>query len=94
MATQFTPGPWSPVRYEIGQKALTVEASGLPLLKMYSGRNEEANARLIAAAPDLYGSALVALDYLDTPASAHSEAQKELIIQSLRDALAKAGWEA
>ena len=42
-----TPGPWE------ARSDRTVAAEGLPLLRCYAGRNEEANARLIAAAPEL-----------------------------------------
>jgi hypothetical protein len=95
-APQFTPGPWEAHRHTGGQKGLTVEASGLPLLKMYSGRNEEANARLIAAAPELFDGlerAFVFVCHLMPLGSTDNRTEAGKLIDSLRVPLAKARGE-
>ena len=45
--TTHTPGPWNACHDR------TVASSGVPLLRLYAGRNERANANLVAAAPEL-----------------------------------------
>ena len=57
--TKFTPGPW---KYDRGECAIISQADGLPLNAVYivsllgamGGRDTDADARLIAAAPRLY----------------------------------------
>ncbi|OYW47629.1 MAG: hypothetical protein B7Z36_02360 [Novosphingobium sp. 12-63-9] len=44
---KHTPGPW------VARDDRTIAANGVPLLRCYAGRNEKANARVIAAAPEL-----------------------------------------
>ncbi len=50
--TNHTSGPWIAERTGT-RKTLIIKASGTPILRMYAGRNEDADARLIAAAPKL-----------------------------------------
>ena len=46
--------PWSLVRNSGRTKALTINDShGMPMLKFYTRGNEEADGRLMVAAPDL-----------------------------------------
>jgi hypothetical protein len=47
--SSFTPGPWN-IFQSIG---LEVEADGIPICERGDEEQEQANARLIAAAPDL-----------------------------------------
>jgi hypothetical protein len=47
-APKHTPGPWT----DMSDRTVN-DASGTPLLRCYAGRNEWANAQLVAAAPDL-----------------------------------------
>lgn len=56
--TQHTQGPWE------ARSDRTVAAAGVPLLRCYVGRNEEANARLVAAAPGTLAAAREARDFL------------------------------
>lgn len=52
-----TAGPWQ------SREDRTVAANGVPLLRCYTGRNAEANARLIAAAPELLAAGEAILNY-------------------------------
>ncbi len=84
MKNTHTPGPW-----EIGQDGLgiSVDADGVPVC-MCDGpvEDNEANARLIAAAPDL----LVAGQHILQVAWNGTYAEQESALQSLRAAIAKA----
>lgn len=55
---RHTPGPWE------ARADRTVAAGGTPLLRCYAGRNEVANARLAAAAPDLLDACVKAANAL------------------------------
>jgi len=55
---RYTAGPWE------AREDRTVAAAGTPLLRCYAGRNEEANARLVAAAPDLVDASVKAANAL------------------------------
>lgn len=60
---QHTPGPWE-VIHEIYGHPVSVTSAGWPLADVDGNTDDEAeaNARLIAAAPDLYKALVVALD--------------------------------
>ncbi len=50
--TPYTPGPWLPM---VGSKSVTIylgDDDGCPFAEVY-GKDREANARLMAASPDL-----------------------------------------
>jgi hypothetical protein len=80
MTTKFTPGPW-----RIAGKG-TIRA-GDGWIGDTHWRNREANARLIAAAPDLYEAVrLLLADFADYPASERPCHAFDVA----RDALAKA----
>jgi hypothetical protein len=71
-----TSGPWEAVRFG---KVLVVQTdAGLPLLRMYAGRNEEANARLIAAAPRMLEAGRNALHLLKALGMTHSREAVDL----------------
>jgi hypothetical protein len=50
----------------------------------------EANARLIAAAPDLYSATTAWITYLDTQSEFGTAAEEEAMLDAMRVALAKA----
>lgn len=51
---KYTPGPWHVAeRVDDGDVLYTVEADNLPVAYIYRKAEREANARLIAAAPEL-----------------------------------------
>ena len=81
----FTPGPWSAELdgYSYNVNSLQVSVAFVP-----AGGDAEsgANARLIAAAPELYAAAVAYLDSVDSDDS-EREFQAE---KSLRAAIAKA----
>jgi hypothetical protein len=82
MSEQHTPGPWewdtNPVEYDPEQEApwlVTCEHAKIPDAPILQGQikcSSEANARLIAAAPELLSAAQQALDecadLIETPA--------------------------
>lgn len=103
---KHTPGPWSISRSKMpidGTFDYAISAEGAPVLAEAFGRtsdggwpNSEANARLIAAAPDMLdkGKALADRDCtfdgsnIVIPCGSHSEALR--VMQEFRSALAKA----
>jgi hypothetical protein len=80
MSTQHTPAPW-----RIGDAGITVfgPPNGNPSPETVAATRNRANARLIAAAPDL----LHALQLIDSNAAENPE----WIRRVARDAIAKAG---
>jgi hypothetical protein len=81
MNTQHTPGPW-----RVSGKA-TINA-GRSWIASVSTSNRDANARLIAAAPDLLAAAQGALNYIE-----NTESELGITLYSgdwLRAAIAKA----
>jgi hypothetical protein len=65
-----TPGPW---KYEPGTKTIRSQKENYWLASMNSwdgAVNHEANARLIAAAPDLLEACRWLVDYAPTPSDA------------------------
>jgi hypothetical protein len=91
-APQFTPGPWT--SYEFGADwyvGHNHDDSG-PMLRVGSNHAQrEANANLIASAPDLYAAAERALNFIE-----NTEGEHDVQLESgdmLRAALAKARGE-
>lgn len=83
--TAFTDGPW------IAQADRTVSAAGMPLLRCYAGRNEIANASLIAAAPDMFEALLCAeVACMELCHDQHPDNQCWVTLATVRAALAKA----
>jgi isopentenyl diphosphate isomerase/L-lactate dehydrogenase-like FMN-dependent dehydrogenase len=88
-----TPGPWTQGKSANGRKAVFAECRGtIPIA--YVGGNgqphetEDANAALIAAAPDLYKALQLILEVSDK----NDYATYSLVVRELAaDALAKAG---
>jgi len=85
MNTRHTPGPWQ--TWENGDGEYGIERNGDSLGTM-EGQNAKANARLIAAAPDLLEAARSMIDWQDTPA--HVRGDFRPIQKALRQAIAKA----
>ena len=85
MTTQHTPGPWEVCDYELGLKAIST-----PNIKHYLATEiDAADARLIAASPDLLAALEVVREYMDHAADQFSY---EDIVQ-IRAAIAKATGE-
>jgi hypothetical protein len=63
-----TPGPWeaSPVGFK-DRYWISVDVEDVATVWECEGDRGEANARLIAAAPELYSAVTAALDLLDNP---------------------------
>lgn len=61
MKAKHTPMPWTTIRCEDGMEVLTHDAESICVVKHYgdpyNSKREEANARLIAAAPELLEAA-------------------------------------
>lgn len=83
MSAKHTPGPWT-ARTQRVMRAVTIEAAGRIPICVTTGSvskaEHEANARLIAAAPELHNLARAARDYLsgipETAAGGDDEAVK------------------
>ena len=95
-ASRATSGPWLMVRGSVTDPWTIQASSGDVVARTAAARNNEtenANARLIAAAPDLADAlqrvyrVMDGLDVLDTAA------EKASLIEEVRAALAKAGVE-
>lgn len=93
---KFTPGPWSTNHFQNGSTPVNVfgvYGDGAELFRTSSREVEEneANARLIAAAPELYEALQIILvqfgEYRDGDGAAKLHA-----ITIAKDALAKAEW--
>lgn len=68
MKAKHTPMPWTTIRCEDGMEVLTHDAESICVVKHYGdpydSKREEANARLIAAAPELLDALKDAADQL------------------------------
>ena len=99
--TQHTPGPWKvrewaevrPTKKQYGLCIYTdkpdLESKMLALVKEKDGEDSEANARLIAAAPELLSGCMAALAYLADPPSEYRE-NRSAAVETIRAAIAKA----
>ena len=96
---EHTPGPWTTKNMDGSLFPSVVlpskeEGWGESRIIINEGRADmeecQANARLIAAAPDLLEAAKEALHTLDVQASAQSEVWASAVRKPLRDAIAKA----
>ena len=87
-----TPGPWEITVDQYGNLDVTMEGAGDMLADLKGCPNAEANARLIAAAPDLL-AALEALrgDLLRYP---NDDARREAIVNAAEAAIAAARGDA
>jgi hypothetical protein len=64
MSAAFTSGPWTARETPSDlDMSFTIDAGTIPVCDVYGGRDEDANARLIAAAPEIYE----ALESVPTP---------------------------
>jgi hypothetical protein len=92
MDAKHTPGPWSvlEVRNLDGEGwAREIEAADLTVALIYADVNMDADARLIAAAPDMYAALLAVLPDLQHYVDTHG-AGPDVRLAALRAALAKA----
>lgn len=89
MKTQHTPGPW--YEYDMGwsgQTAIAVKHANSNFL-IVPAMNKGANARLIAAAPELLEAAQIALSEIEMK-NAHFGMRTSTATEALRAALSKA----
>jgi hypothetical protein len=95
METKHTPGPWSYWSgynpYDKVEAQVTAE-DGDVVVASYNHliAEGEANAKLMAAAPDLLAALIPFLDFADRELDLHGEVIPGLIIEAARKAIAKA----
>lgn len=91
--TKHTPGPWTYVGFGVVQP-LSPQANGQKITTQCFGPDSEANARLIAAAPDLLAAchALMRAEVMQTEGKRDGATmgQISLAIDAARAAIAKA----
>lgn len=90
MSTKHTPGPWSIHRERI---IFAEDGYAIADVTTYHGKRQEqtqANARLIAAAPELLGELKRAVAMIE---EARSRGSKQIVPASMRAAIAKATGE-
>ncbi|MBK1633773.1 hypothetical protein CKO31_24145 [Thiohalocapsa halophila] len=107
-ATEYTPGPWRVLDLRTAERPREVITVGTQAGAICRLRNDvsertisaedEANAHLIAAAPDLAAALAVALEFLefcwrDVSLNEYAEEQREQAELAIRAALAKARGE-
>ena len=85
--TQHTPGPWSIAEGE-PDWAIVTENVLVASVHGEDTENQEANARLIAAAPELLGALRTAVFHL--MGKARRDPDEREVIEQMRDAIAKA----
>ena len=91
MKTQHTPGPWELVGNKLGDTILSLNPGYITLYKYRQMTEEQkANAKLIAAAPDLLAACRKALDYIHSLPYAPSIDPSTKAQDDLVDAIAKA----
>ena len=85
---QHTPGPW----FEEDDAYITISSRPTrgTLLATTTGTNRAANARLIAAAPELLGALSDARDILASPPSAYDQRTHDAVLARARAAVEKA----
>jgi len=88
---RFTPGPWRTDYQKVWGSGLEIASIFQPGVQEEVGMCK-ANARLIAAAPDLLGVGQAALHLLETPGD-FTETEMEYVREDLRIAIAKATGE-
>lgn len=94
---KHTPGPWRLTAIPAGN-SLTVMVSGSAGYDLVDALGNDAptnpaDARLIAAAPDLAAALARLLALADDGEAELGDDATEAALQAARDALAKAGWE-
>lgn len=94
---QFTPGPWTPVKVPGGDYRIQYNSKGNWLGLVYHDDDQperaKADARLIAAAPELYEALVIAQDYAQWVFQQHGEPDVGLDLKRINAALAKARGE-
>ena len=85
--SKHTPGPWEAKIHSDPQWGIMKKGEDFHYIAITSQGNDEANALLIAAVPDLLRGCMAALAYWDSPFPENQETAKEII----RAAIAKAG---
>lgn len=93
MKAKHTPMPWTTIRCEDGMEVLTHDAESICVVKHYgdpyNSKREEANARLIAAAPELLRVAELAAT-LNTQTNHIGSGMLAELVERARAAIAKA----
>ena len=95
METKHTTGPWITFRCEDGMEVLTKDAESICVVKHYGdpydSKREEANARLIAAAPELLALMQDVLPILESMDHQREEGDEPMpLIDQVRATIAKA----
>ncbi len=91
MSTQHTPGPWEVCDYELGLKAIST-----PNIKHYLATEiDAADARLIAAAPDLLAALQAVWEffepvYVSAMADDNERTAQDELMDTVRAAIAEA----
>ena len=87
----YTPGPWRVGSPGMGAgKVCTVEGRRIVGEASWYCEQAEANARLMAAAPDLLAACKDTLDYWETTGFADCDEGCDCIVDQMRAAIAKA----
>lgn len=88
--TKWTPGPWTPQKLRNGQQVVLCE-SGFPVCRIsrWAKESDAAEARLIAAAPDLYDALSDAIEVLALHVQ-EGDGIASPVMDNARAALAKA----
>lgn len=87
--SNHTPGPWEFAHHGTTPQNTSVEVqteNGLPVAVMSYCGSAEANARLIAAAPDLFGACKLCVARLEE----YGDAESGIALELARTAIAKA----
>lgn len=91
--TQHSPGPWELNTQDTGMNdSGTILGAGTVIIPDIYGRSKgeaDANARLIAAAPEMKDLLLHALHYIETPGD-FTETERLELCQDIDDLIAKA----
>ena len=84
--TEHTPGPW-----ELSESGISIYTRNHHLIAQTGiSEKDQANARLIAAAPDLYEAMMGAMQYLEETLEPCCEVGCECLLHSFRAAIEKA----
>ena len=99
MTEKFTPGPWFTHPSTVSEGSYVIESRELPILASTFNwpKNAEANAHLIAAAPELYEALEDVYRYISPMLSwrddAHQNTHFQIVLQKISTALSKARGE-
>ena len=100
--TKFTPGPWEVMEHSWSRTGIYGGGRGIAALDIYAEADNEADenelevrmkadAKLIAAAPDLLAAAEWAANYIDTIMDRNSLKVREALLDAIHKALGETG---